>query len=280
LIFFGCGLDTGALVPLPGADGGGPEGGSGVRDGGRMDDGGRRDGGGMDGGSEIADGGDADAGCEPGAIDPLVAIALPAPADVAVDGDLGDFGGAVFFDVSTSTFVSTSGIGGPAGAADLSARFAILYARGALYVAVEVTDDIQTNGGADALIWDGDSVQLALDMAANGGTSYDATDDFEYGWALTTAGLEAHRWTAPAGAATAMEVYTVRRSGASTVYEVRLSASDLGVLGFDAGMRVRISVLVNESDAALREGYLEWGSGVGMVKNPSLFRDLELRPCM
>ena len=39
-----------------------------------------------------------------------------------------------------------------------------------------------------------------------------------------------------------------------------------------------MGLLVNESDGAGREGWAEWGSGIGEAKDPSLFRDLTLVP--
>ena len=42
-------------------------------------------------------------------------------------------------------------------------------------------------------------------------------------------------------------------------------------VSYEDGM-VAFSMLINENDGAGRNGYIEWGSGIGGQKNPSQFR--------
>jgi hypothetical protein len=208
-----------------------------------------------------------------------VAVALPAPAGIAVDGDLGEWSWAQFAPIGPARWRDRAGpiVTDPD---DLSARAAVLWTSTDLYIAVEVTDDVQFNESTGWYIWEGDSIQVAFDMAHDAGTTYDDTDDFEYGWALTTTGTEHFQWHGPAVAVTPTDSVTIVRSGSTTVYEARLGASDLGVSAFAASDRYGFSWMVNEMDGAgTSEGFIEWTSGIGNTKDPSLFGDLVLREC-
>ena len=67
-------------------------------------------------------------------------------------------------------------------------------------IAVRVTDNNYENNASGSLIWQGDSMQIAFDVADNNGTPYDTTDDFEYGWARAAGDAPASfRWFTPSG---------------------------------------------------------------------------------
>jgi len=168
----------------------------------------------------------------------------------------------------------------PGSSTDLSASLAVLWTVDTLYVAVVVTDDAHYNESAGELIWEGDSVQIAFDVAHDGGTPYDDVNDFEYGWAQNSVGTQRYRWMSPTGAPAASDTVTIVRRSGETTYEARLAASDLGLAAFGAGDRFGFSWMVNEMDAAgTSEGFAEWTSGIGYTKDPSLFGDLVLRDC-
>ncbi len=198
--------------------------------------------------------------------------ASPAGA-IVVDGSLAEWGSARF--VPVPRWIGSGSTPDPA---DLSATFAMAWTEDALFVAIEVRDDQHHNNEMDTNgLWRGDSVQIAFDVAANAmSAGYDTTDDFEYGWGRVGVGVSSHRWTAPIGAAPPVHDASVVRGGGVTIYEIRLSAGDLGLGSLAAGMRMRTSLLVNESDGGSREGFLEWASGVGSTKDPRLFRELVL----
>jgi hypothetical protein len=85
---------------------------------------------------------------------------------------------------------------------------------------------------------------------------------------------------APLGAAAATDSVSITRSAAATIYEARLSASDLGLSSFGAGDSFGSAWIVNEMDGSgLSEGFIEWTSGIGVIKDPSAFGDLVLRNC-
>ncbi len=206
-------------------------------------------------------------------------VALPAPPTIALDGDLSDWSWAIFVSVTPSRWRDRAG---PAvtSADDLSARAAALWTETDLYLAFEVTDDTHFNDDTGEYLWRGDSIQAAFDVARNGGSPYDDTDDFEYGWARTSSATERYRWVAPSGAATPTDEVVIMRSGSTTIYEVRLSAADLELSSFAVMDRFGISWLVNEMDGpGESQGFIEWTSGIGATKDPSLFGVLTLRSC-
>lgn len=260
-----------------------------------LPDGGRGDGGPGDGGPGDAgrdagrDAGDVDGGvdagmpdagmvCPDAGVPPALTVwARPASA-IVVDGDLSDW------DMSDAVAIAAPAgfVGGPpaSGAADLSARLSARWRADAVFFAIEVTDDTHHGGDAGELLWRGDSVQVAFDVADNGGTGYDSTDDFEYGWTLSDAGpVEWWRWAAPAVAAPSVQRAGIVRAGNTTRYEIALAASDLGSAVLVVGTTMGMSFLVNENDSGGqdREGYLEWSTGIGAGKNPGAFGALILR---
>jgi hypothetical protein len=209
-------------------------------------------------------------------VPPDTLLALPA-GTLTVDGDLSDWSGRGWRTIGApADWIGTGGTAG--GASDISARFAARWTADGLYLAFEVTDDVHRNDHARQtdVLWQGDSVQVGLDVGNNGGSAYDSTDDFEYGWALAGAQLIQHRWHAPAGAAAPANVYAVVRAGGTTSYEIRLPPGDLGLAGLGVGDSFGFSTLVNDDDGGQREGYVEWTSGIGSGKNPAAFGTLRL----
>jgi hypothetical protein len=154
-------------------------------------------------------------------------------------------------------------------AGDLSARACAAWSDAALWLAVEVNDDTHQNDAPEATLWQGDSVQLALDVDADGrpGVGYDG-DDSEWTVALSRGDSEIHIEFGERGAAG-----VVRREGNRTLYELRVPLPNLR-----AGQRVNASFLVNERDGDAREGWLEWTSGIGREKRPAEFGTILLVP--
>ena len=215
-----------------------------------------------------ADGNDDDESDDPLPPQPKQLVSLPAPA-ITIDGDVSEWTSAVWQTVtSPEDFVSATNA--PGDAADLSARFASAWTGSTLYLAIEVTDDTHHNAEAAADMWMADSVQVAFDMGANGGMGYDLTDDFELGWARSNAGtVLAHRWHAPSAAGASTSTQAVSRTGSTTTYEIAIPITDLGMTSVSEGGRFGFTVVVNDSDGAAREGFIEWTPGIGQFKRPS-----------
>ena len=209
----------------------------------------------------------------------IYAFAAP-PSGITIDGDLTEWTGGWITIASPADWFSTGG--SSSGPSDISAKLAARWDAAALYLAFEVTDDVHSNThDADTLyLYEGDSVQIGLDMANNDGSPYDTTDDFEYGWALTSSNNQIrHRWAAPTGAPAMANTFAVKRTGSMTTYEVRLPLSDLGLSSLAAGKSAGFGALVNENDGSGRDGFIEWTTGIGWgQKNPGAFGLLTLMP--
>ncbi len=201
-----------------------------------------------------------------------VVYALPAGI-ITIDGDLSEWSGLSWQSITApDDYVD---LGGPAlDGNDLSARFAARWTAGTLYLAFEVTDDTHKNNFTGFDIWQGDNIQAAFDMADNDGTNYDTTDDYEYGWGLDDSlALLFYRWVAPNGAAQPNNTFAVVRAGTTTTYEIAVPVADLGAAALVDGQQLGFSMLVNDNDddGNGRSGFVEWTSGIGQTKNPSLF---------
>jgi hypothetical protein len=107
---------------------------------------------------------------------------------------------------------------------------------------------------------------------------------YEYGAALTPQGAQVYRWIAPAGVATGPVTdapVTVTRDDATgtTLYELALPWSDLtSAVTPGAGTVFSISALLNDTDNGTREGFLQWGGGIGPDKNVAEFNMAQLMP--
>ncbi len=189
---------------------------------------------------------------------------------IAVDGDPGDWeqsGAPVLRLDGESCRVSYPGYGGPA---DLSAAVRLGWDGDALYVLVEVADDVfhQPVGGASA--WWYDSVQIALDPACDRAAGAYADDDREIGLIRGPGGDETYEWSpnqrpAPPGVALKTAV-----NPRGVTYEARIEWASLTGAAPAHGSALGINILLNDSDKDPR-GYLEWTEGIGLRKDPASF---------
>ena len=197
---------------------------------------------------------------------PMDAPLIEAPQrDVGLpDGLLDDWdaGGCVILD----TWAAVDAEPRPA-AGDFSARACAAWSESALWLAVDVRDDRHKNAEAALTLWQADSIQMALDVEGNArpGVGYD-DDDSEWTIALSS-GVSVVR--VEHGDRDALGV--VRRTGDRTVYEFRVPLENLR-----PGRTLAASFLVNERDDRVREGWLEWTSGIGRDKRPAEFGTLRL----
>lgn len=204
-----------------------------------------------------------------------VARFYPAPriADggITLDGDLADWervpASRLHLDGTVSR-LSYTGYGGPS---DLSADVRLAYDAEALYLAIEVTDDVffQPVGGVSA--WWYDSVQVAFDPQGDRAGGAYAGDDVEIGLIRGPQGDEVHEWSpetvaAPAG----VTLKTARREAGGVTYEARIAWSFLGGVAPTPGRAFGLNLLLNDSDNDPR-GYLEWTDGIGLRKDPAAF---------
>ncbi|MBI5498158.1 MAG: beta-galactosidase [Deltaproteobacteria bacterium] len=214
----------------------------------------------------------ADRGCS-GALDdneaddpPRRTLSAYVTPGLNVDGEFTDWGAEGWVTLGAADWHGTE----PLGAGDQEVRVAARWSSAGLALALEVTDDTQENGHADADLWQGDSVQLAFDTGRNGGTGYDATDDHEINFARVAGQPRSYRFKGPAGATSDWQ-FAVQRAGTVTRYEIQLPPPAVPGLPTSAGNETGFSFLVNDADGSGRAGWTEWTAGIGVGKVPELF---------
>jgi beta-glucosidase len=156
-----------------------------------------------------------------------------------------------------------------------------------LYVTAQINDANFSEPAVGAAIWQGDSLQVAATSGVPGSSATVSTSSAdgrsEYGAALTPDGPQVYRWIAPTGVATgpvADAAVNVTRDDATntTLYELALPWSDLASAQPTAGTVFSISALDNDTDNGVREGFLQWGGGIGDDKNVDEFNMAQLMP--
>ncbi|HEY3872474.1 MAG TPA: glycoside hydrolase family 3 C-terminal domain-containing protein [Actinocrinis sp.] len=155
-----------------------------------------------------------------------------------------------------------------------------------LYVTADITESAFANPATGANIWQGDSMQFAATSGVPGASATTSTASanghYEYGAALTPDGSQLYRWTSPSQGAgqVADATVNVTRDDATdtTLYEVALPWSDLTSVQPTANTVFSISAMLNNLDTGVRNGYLEWGGGIGDNKNVNEFNMAQLMP--
>jgi hypothetical protein len=155
-----------------------------------------------------------------------------------------------------------------------------------LYVTADITESAFSQNFTGANIWQGDSLQVAATADVPGSsatTSTAATNGhYEYGAALTPAGSQLYRWTSPsqgAGQVTNATVNVTRdNTNNTTLYELAIPWTDLTSVSPTANTVFSISAMLNNVDSGVRNGYLEWGGGIGDNKNVAEFNMAQLMP--
>jgi hypothetical protein len=193
-------------------------------------------------------------------------FAIGAPtAPIVVDGDLAEW--------SDSTVVTLQGLDcvtrSPefyTGDKDLHAQFRFACDQRALYVAVDVTDDIHCQPHIGYNTWKGDCVQLAIDLDARRDeirTGNDLADKgsrhrvSEISLALTAKGAEAYRTMSfdeqklPIATIAGKDIaLAVTRTGTRTIYEAAIPWQTLGGQTCPADPMIGFAISINDADTA------------------------------
>lgn len=160
-----------------------------------------------------------------------------------------------------------------------AARFAASFSSEGLLLDVEVTDAVHHPECEGKKVWEADSVQFALDAVGKG----DEGDVLEF--AVGKNGL-IYKVRTPvlngdlpsdyseAGVPLRGSRAQIVRSAGKTVYRIQVSPGDLYPFIYRKHQPVRFALLVNNNDSSGREGYLEWGSGIGGIKAAHRFGTL------
>ena len=194
-------------------------------------------------------------------------------SSITIDGSLGEWNRDSPISLGKPGHVQEIEPGKWTGPEDLSAEVWTAWDDTNFYLAARVKDDVFCQNESGAEVWKGDSVQFALDPL------HQESSDliYEIGLALTPKGPQVFCWYSPQGEQTGLMKeanLAVVRSGDVTIYEVAIPFSGLKPLKPECGKTVGFSILLNDDDGGGREGWLEWTSGIGREKSPSLYGDL------
>ncbi|WP_307846180.1 glycoside hydrolase family 3 C-terminal domain-containing protein [Actinospica durhamensis] len=155
-----------------------------------------------------------------------------------------------------------------------------------LYITADITESAFSNPATGANIWQGDSLQVAATSGVPGSSATVSTASadghYEYGAALTPDGSQLYRWTSPSqgsGPVTDATVNVTRDDATdTTLYELALPWSDLTSVTATPNTVFSLSAMLNNVDSGVRNGYLEWGGGIGDNKNVAEFNMAQLMP--
>ncbi|MFD0715768.1 S-layer homology domain-containing protein [Paenibacillus sp. GCM10027626] len=144
------------------------------------------------------------------------------------------------------------------------------------YLTAKIKDDVHAYPATGADIWKNDSIQFALSRGIPG----ESFEWYEYGVSDTANGPQIYRWNAPSGVArgpvsNGKLSVTRDEDHKITLYKLALPWSELTPIKPVKEEGISFSLLVNDNDGAGRRGWIEWGSGIGVEKKPSLFRSMQ-----
>ncbi|MFD0715926.1 chitinase N-terminal domain-containing protein [Paenibacillus sp. GCM10027626] len=170
----------------------------------------------------------------------------------------------------------TNRISNYSGPADLDGRVWLNWDRDNFYLTAKITDDTHFTPASEGDIWKNDSIQFAM-MAGMPG---ELMGWYEFGLSQTPQGPQIYQWrsadysekrliTNGSLHVTRDEVQHV------TVYELSLPWSELTPIKPETNEAVSFSLLVNDNDGTGRKGWIEWGSGIGDVKDSKKFRTVQ-----
>ncbi|WFB61580.1 DNRLRE domain-containing protein [Paenibacillus sp. BR1-192] len=163
-----------------------------------------------------------------------------------------------------------------AGVDDLSGKVWLRYDDDHFYLKAEIRDDIHAAPSKGEDIWNNDGIQFGLSYGIPG----ESKEWFEYGIADTPEGPQVYRWKTagglPDGIVSSVQASVTRQEEEKlTTYELALPWSELAGILPAAGESVSFSLLVNDHDGNGRRGWIEWASGIGSSKQPSLYRSFQ-----
>lgn len=167
------------------------------------------------------------------------------------------------------------------GPQDLSGTFSVSWDEANFYLEADVTDDIFLTPFPSQEMFKNDSIQFGMAAGIPGmGTFY-----YEYGISMTSDGPQIYCYSAPPGVPLGvhangdMELAVTRDEEKKlTRYQLKMPWRELEPVPAAADSVISFSLLVNENDTGQRDGFIEWGSGIGVTKDPGLYRSMQLMP--
>ena len=219
----------------------------------------------------------------------------PAPAGLKIDGDLGEWAQVPAIALTGREHVVRQP-GLYRGRADLAAKVRCTWDARALYLAVDVTDDVFVQDYTGFNTWKGDCLQVGLDTEPGGGKELTGNlladtasrTNVELDLALTSSGPQVYRTLSPDAARLPVRLLTgseaqlaVKRVEGGLRYEAALPWQSVGrASGPPPGGRLGFALAVNDMDdpRQLDPKALGLFGGVAGDKNPALFGLVALTP--
>lgn len=195
----------------------------------------------------------------PPVLPPVVALRVPG----FPDGDASEWADVEAHVLSAPEAWVSLGAAVPTGPADLELRFKIGWETDRLRLLITVIDDVHAPNAAPGLLWQGDSVQVALDPGHEQTVGKYGPKDWEIGVAEHEGAVLTDCYVSPQAGCEVVAALASGEAGRTFEVDIPVPAA--------AGATMGVSVLANEDDGAGREGWLEWTPGVGKTKDPSRF---------
>ncbi|UKS29775.1 DNRLRE domain-containing protein [Paenibacillus sp. HWE-109] len=165
------------------------------------------------------------------------------------------------------------------GKEDLSGNFHLSWDETNFYLDADVVDDVFQYPFTGQELYKNDSIQFGIAAGIPGLVSF----NYEIGLSMTPEGSKIYFYNAPQGIPLGIHdngdmILKVTRDEATHVTSYRLAMPwrELEPTAAVAGNTISFSLLVNENDNGSRDGYIEWGSGIGSAKDATLFRSAQL----
>lgn len=174
-------------------------------------------------------------------------------------------------------------------AEDYSAQAWMCYDDTNLYLCVDAVDDIHSAPQTGNNIWSNDSIQFTFyadglsEFKTDSGQGMGEGNYYEFGVSLLDSGsTDKACWRDVANGGSPKNEYNykyaIKRDETTkhTVYEVEIPWSTIYPLTPERVEDLRMSIVVVENDMNGRDGWFEWGGGIGYSKDTSLFKHIHL----
>lgn len=146
-----------------------------------------------------------------------------------------------------------------------------------LYLLAEVYDNIHYQDYQQSQLWQGDSVQIALDCNNDKTKGYN-DDDYELGISLSADGVDFYAWQGSVNLNNYSDrIKIIRDDDAKiTKYLFIMSKQEVSNLKLESGGYIGLDIAVNDSDVLGREGYIQFTEGLADAKNPIKYENFKL----
>nr|WP_246362648.1 DNRLRE domain-containing protein [Paenibacillus alba] len=162
---------------------------------------------------------------------------------------------------------------------DLSGSFNLSWDETNFYLEADIVDDVFKYPFVGQEIYKNDSIQFGMAGGIPGMVTY----NYEIGISQTPQGPQIYFYNGPEGIPLGihdngdMDLKVSRdEEHKVTKYRLMMPWREFEPILPTAGNVISFSMLVNENDAGSREGYIEWGSGIGGAKDPTKFRAFQM----